>query len=160
VITAASFNTTSPWLRRIDGGRLGCYVSIHTGCKADDCLLCTTAPAARSREEVSMLGRKRTKRVRASHAQAHTTKGWLKAAPKTRKAREALYHRCGAGAFLVPNASNPGMSKFPVMTKRGRCVVDCRGLRIALTRAKQHKYSAAYRKADALGKKGKCRWAV
>lgn len=103
---------------------------------------------------------RRTKRIRASHVKARTTKGWLRAAPKTRKEREALYHRCGSDAFLVPNVSNPGRSRFPVMAKQGRCVVDCRGLRIALTRAKQHKYPTAYRKADILGKKGKCHWAV
>jgi hypothetical protein len=106
-----------------------------------------------------MLGQAR-KRVRVAHKTAKTTKGWFKAAPRTRKDREALYRRCGSDAFLVPNRENPRLSKFPVMGKRGACVIDCRGLRIALTRAKQYKYPAAYRKADSLAKRGKCRWAV
>jgi len=94
------------------------------------------------------------------HQTAKTTKGWRKAAPKTRKEREALFYRCGADAFLAANRENPGMSKFPVMAKRGRCVVDCRGLRAALTRAQQFEHPAAYRKANSLAKHGKCRWAV
>jgi hypothetical protein len=103
---------------------------------------------------------RRPKRVRAKHKEATTTRGWRKAAPKTRREREALYERCGAEAFLEPNAANPRMSKFPVMAKRGACVVDCRALRIALTRAKQYRHPAAYRKADRRGKIAKCRWAV
>jgi hypothetical protein len=103
---------------------------------------------------------RRPKRVRAKHKEAATTKGWRKAAPKTRKEREALYMRCGAEAFLAPNAANPRMSKFPVMAKRGACVVDCRALRAALSRAARYKHQDAYRKADRLAKRAKCRWAV
>lgn len=101
----------------------------------------------------------RPKRRRATHVKARSTKGWQKAAPKTREARRKLFERCGAEAFLKPNRANPGMSKFPIMAKSGACAVDCRALRIALTRAGQYRYPEVARKAERLGREVKCHWA-
>lgn len=105
------------------------------------------------------MARKR-KRRHASYRSARSTKGWAKAEPKTREARRKLAKTCGMDAFLDPNKADPGKSKFPIMSKTGSCAIDCRALRIALTRAKQYRYTSVHKKAERLGRKYKCHWAV
>lgn len=100
------------------------------------------------------------RRRRKHHAAARSTRGWHSVAPKTREERRSLYDRCGAKAFLMPNKSNHGKSKFPIMPKHGACSVDCRGLRAALTRAGQFKHPKAHAKAKRLAKTAKCHWAA
>jgi hypothetical protein len=96
---------------------------------------------------------------RARATSTRTTKGWAKAAPKTRTERRALFARCGAAAFLQPNRSNPGLSKYPIVGKHGSCAVDCRGLQTALRRAGQFHHPAIQRKAQAKGRRVACAWA-
>jgi len=96
---------------------------------------------------------------RAAKASARSTKGWKAAAPHTREERGKLYKRCGAKAFLMPNRKDPRLSKFPVMAKHGPCVVDCRALRAAETRARQYHHPEAHAKAKRLGKQAACHWA-
>ena len=103
-----------------------------------------------------MLGQVAGKAIKQS---ARTTKGWRKAAPKLRSERVALYTRCGARAFLQPNEKSPGLSKYPIMAKTGPCVVDCRGLRAAKSRAAQRRHPSLRRRAEATGKRVRCRWA-
>lgn len=74
--------------------------------------------------------------------------GWGKRAPKTRGARRALYAACGQGAFLEPNHRDPGLSKYPVMTRQ--CVLDCRGLQAAASRAAQQGARRVAREAKRL----------
>lgn len=92
--------------------------------------------------------------MKATHKRARTTKGWRARAPKIPSERRELYARCGAKAFLEPKNL-----KFPVMAKTGPCVVDCEGLRAALSRAKQYRHPKAAAKAKRLGKRAACHWA-
>jgi len=103
--------------------------------------------------------RKRGLGQAARKARMTTTKGWRGAAPKTRAQRRALYERCGARAFLLPNQRDAGLSKFPVMARQGACVPDCRGVRAALQRASRYGYDEVARKARKLARRGSCRWA-
>jgi hypothetical protein len=106
-----------------------------------------------------MLGQAAHRKGQAAHSDAKTTKGWGKAEPRRGSERTRLYAKCGPRAFLLPNPQTPGQSKFPVMSKAGACVIDCRALRVAKQRASQHGYAGVKAKADALGRRGKCRWA-
>jgi hypothetical protein len=81
-------------------------------------------------------------------------------APKTREERRKLYARCGAKAFLLPDPIDPGKSKFPIMPKHGPCVIDCRALRVALTRAGQYGYRNVQTKARRLARRARCRWEI
>jgi hypothetical protein len=92
--------------------------------------------------------------VRAKNKRSRTTKGWSKLAPKTAREREALYARCGAKAFL-----DPKNLKFPVMAKRGPCVVDCAGIRAAKSRAGQYKHRKVKAQATRMGERAACTWA-
>lgn len=97
-----------------------------------------------------------------------TTKGWGKRAPQRVGARRDLKKRCGSNAFLLPSEL-----KYPIMAKRGPCVIDCQGLRAAKSRlgamatsakrvkryAEAKKFRRLQAKADRLGKKAGCRWA-
>jgi hypothetical protein len=100
------------------------------------------------------------RRRRVSYVKARSTKGWANVAPKTRTDRRKLFEDCGPDAFLKPDRRDPGMSKFPIMSKYGTCKVDCRALRIALTRAAQYDYPEVHRRADRMGRNIKCHWAV
>lgn len=97
---------------------------------------------------------------------AKTVKGWSKLAPKTVNERRALLRRCGRKAFL-----DPDNLKYPIMAKSGPCVVNCKGLRAAKSRAgqqvsittKKRKSSAPAKKlrakAERIGKSAACHWA-
>jgi hypothetical protein len=99
---------------------------------------------------------------------ARTVKGWGKRAPKTQQQRRKLKERCGTKAFLMPKEM-----KYPIMAKTGPCVVDCQGLRAAVSRlgamattaqrAGRGKDAAKYRRvqkrARGIGKRGACHWA-
>lgn len=89
---------------------------------------------------------------KATHRKAKTTKGWAKRAPKTKKQREALRARCGDRAFL-----DPKNLKYPVMAASGPCVIDCRGVRAAKSRAGQYDPKLE-RKADKIAKTAACAW--
>ncbi len=90
---------------------------------------------------------------------ARTVKGWARRAPKLRSERAKVYARCGPDAFLVPNKRDPKLSKYPIVRKSGGCEVDCVGLRVAKARAAQQGRKDLVRKADAIAKCGRCRWA-
>lgn len=92
--------------------------------------------------------------MRATHKTAKTTKGWRKAAPHIPSERRALLARCGRRAFL-----DPDNLAFPVMPKKGSCVVDCEGVRSALSRARQFGHKAIAAEAEAMGGRAGCRWA-
>jgi len=92
-------------------------------------------------------------------AGARSTKGWRKSAPRLHRPRAAVYARCGAGAFLMPDPAKPGMSKFPIVGKADGCAPDCRALRAAYARAQQYGHGEVARKAKALGRRHACRWA-
>jgi hypothetical protein len=74
-----------------------------------------------------------------------STKGWGKAAPRSLRERRDLLERCGEKAFL-----DPARLRFPVMSKRGACVVDCRGVAAAKQRAAQYHHPKVKKKAAAL----------
>ena len=92
--------------------------------------------------------------MRVKFTRSETAKGWSKRAPKTKKQRDALFQRCGSAAFL--DAKN---LKYPVMAKSGPCVLDCAGIRAALSRAGQYKPSLKP-KAKKLGRWSGCAWTV
>lgn len=83
------------------------------------------------------------------------TKGWRNAAPKKGAEREALKRSCGSGCYLLPEKL-----KFPVCARclgqSCSCKPDCRGIRAAEIRAKQHRYTEVAKKAAALKKKYNC----
>lgn len=89
--------------------------------------------------------------MRATNRGARTVKGWASRAPKTKGEREALYARCGAAAFL-----DPANRAYPVMAKSGPCVVDCKGLRAAKSRAGQQHKRKLRAKADRLDSRASC----
>jgi hypothetical protein len=89
-----------------------------------------------------------------THRTAKSAKGWRKAAPKGKRQRRAVISRCGRSAFLMPDAL-----KFPVVGKSGGCAPDCRAVRAALYRARQHGYVEVAGKARALGRRLGCSWA-
>lgn len=97
---------------------------------------------------------------RGLHRQSKSARGWGKAAPRTVGQRRALAKRCGiARAFLAPNR-RPGLSEFPVISKDSRtCRPDCRGLRAAFSRARQHKRPIIARRAKRRALQAGCRWA-
>ena len=92
--------------------------------------------------------------ARASHKKARTDCGWRAAAPKTLEQRRRLLARCGKRAFL-----DPANLKYPVMAKSGPCVIDCRGLRAAKSRAGQYHHRSLEKKATRLGRRVSCHWA-
>lgn len=86
--------------------------------------------------------------------------GWRTAAPRTQAETRRLYRHCGPQAFLLPNATDPELSKFPVMSKGSQvCAFDCRGLRSAFSRARQYGQPKVARKALKLARKSACAWA-
>jgi hypothetical protein len=99
-----------------------------------------------------MSGRRRPGRVHA--AGATSTRGWARAKPKTKADRRALKQRCGAKAFLQPSKL-----KYPIMAKSGGCVVDCRALRAAKSRAGQRHHRKLEAKADRRARAARCAWA-
>lgn len=88
---------------------------------------------------------------------ASPTRGWRKAAPKTRQDRRKIAASCGDRCFL-----GPGLS-FPVCRKcrktRCSCSPDCHALSAAFNRARQYKHPAVASKALSLAKRAGCRWA-
>lgn len=85
---------------------------------------------------------------RAREGRGSATRGWAGRAPKPGKERAELYEECGPEAFLLPNRTSPGASKFPVVARvvKGKpraqqCAVDCGGAGAALVRARQHGYA-------------------
>lgn len=100
-------------------------------------------------------------RTKATHERADSTRGWGKSSPDTVSARRKLAKRCGVRrAFLLPNASKPGYSKFPVIAKHSQaCAYDCRGLWTAKQRAAQTGRGNIERKATRLAKRAGCDWA-
>lgn len=99
-----------------------------------------------------MSGRRR--RGRGHAAGATSTRGWARAKPKTEADRRALRKRCGASAFLQP----PKL-KYPIMAKSGGCVVDCRALRAAKSRAGSRHRRKLEAKADRRARAAGCAWA-
>lgn len=97
--------------------------------------------------------------ARAKHRTSRSTKGWAERAPKTLSDRRKVLARCGAGAFLDPGKFNERL-KFPVVAKNNGCVPDCQAVRAALSRAAQFGHSRVAMRAEGLGRKLKCRWAV
>ena len=93
-------------------------------------------------------------RMRASHRDARSTRGWRARAPHLVSERRALLARCGAKAFL-----DAKRLKFPVMAKSGPCKIDCEGLRAALSRARQFRHARAGAKARRMGARARCHWA-
>jgi hypothetical protein len=87
--------------------------------------------------------------MRTTHRSATTAKGWGSRAPKTVGERRALRARCGPRAFLDPEGL-----RFPVIAKRGRCLLDCQGLKAALGRAKARRYRSIVAKAESLLRRG------
>lgn len=85
---------------------------------------------------------------------SHSAKGWKRLAPHTRGDRRKLLARCGAKAFLLPK-----QLKYPVMAKSGPCVVDCTGLRAALSRAARFSPKAKA-KAKRLAHAHRCAWSA
>lgn len=92
-------------------------------------------------------------RKKSTHRKTKTTKGWSARAPKTQKQRKALLARCGPSAFLQPK-----QLKYPVMAATGPCVIDCRGVRAAKSRAGQYRHPGLEKKADKVAKKSVCTW--
>lgn len=89
-----------------------------------------------------------------SYRSQETSRGWSKRAPKTKAQRRALLARCGRAAFLQPDKL-----KYPVMAKDGPCVIDCRGLRAALSWGARYAPTVE-RKARAIGRRGRCAWTI
>jgi len=92
--------------------------------------------------------------MRTTQRAASRVKGWGKVAPRTTNERRALLARCGRAAFLDPDGL-----RFPVMPKAGGCVVDCRGARVAYSRARQYGHRAVAARAKRIGERGACAWA-
>ena len=97
---------------------------------------------------------------RGAHQKARTVKGWGKSAPQSHSQKLRVFRRCGAGAFLRPNPSDPATSGYPIVASRGKgCKPDCRGLRAAYARARQHRHAGVGDKALRLAKRAGCAWA-
>ncbi len=81
--------------------------------------------------------------------------------PTHQVARRALKKKCGSVCFIDP-AGNRGAGSFPVCRKlsstRGKCVIDCEGLRAAFARARQYKHGVYARRAIKLACKSGCKW--
>jgi hypothetical protein len=80
------------------------------------------------------------------------TTGWGALAPQRGRERQMLKAQCGNKAFLNP--SNYG---FPVMSLRGGCKVNCKGVQASYNRAKQYGHNDVAKKAKILGEKN-CGW--
>lgn len=87
--------------------------------------------------------------------------GWSKRAPSTRTARRALKAKCGTACFLQPRGDG-GAGAFPVCRKltatRGKCVVDCQGLKAAFSRARQYGHARVAQKAVKAACRVGCAW--
>lgn len=83
--------------------------------------------------------------------------GWPRRAPKTRQARRKLMAKCGPVCFLAPGGEFPVCRK--VSKARGKCVVDCEGVRAAYARARQYKRTTIAAKALQLACRSGCGWA-
>ncbi len=92
---------------------------------------------------------------------AAARKGWGKRVPTHQAARRALKKKCGTVCFIDPSG-NRGAGSFPVCRKlsitRGKCVLDCEGLRAAFSRSRQYKYSRFAKRAVKLACKAGCKW--
>lgn len=84
------------------------------------------------------------------------TKGWGKAAPRTKAEKQRVAKKCGVSkAFLLPKER-----KFPIVSKRATsCRPDCRALLAAKQRADQYGYASVAKKAQRLAVQAKCPWA-
>lgn len=88
--------------------------------------------------------------------------GWSKRSPRTREARRAVKAKCGTSCFLKPSGDG-GAGSFPICrnlkSSRGKCVVDCQGVKAAYTRARQFGHNAVAKKALKAACKAGCGWA-
>jgi hypothetical protein len=72
--------------------------------------------------------------------------GWSARAPRRSGGeRGALLAECGDRCFLMP-----GVLKFPICARRGRCRMDCGGVQAAIMRARQWGYNDVENRARAL----------
>lgn len=82
--------------------------------------------------------------------------GWKRRAPSRLFQRRPLKAKCGSACFVGKGTSFPVCQKL--QTSKGKCVLDCQGLRAAFARARQTRRGkvakAALRKACRAG----CTW--
>ena len=89
--------------------------------------------------------------ARASDKAARTDRGWRAAAPKTREQRRRLLARCAASVAFPSRP--PGESQVGGRSdgeKPVPCLIDCRGLRAAKSRARQCRHRTLEKKATRL----------
>jgi hypothetical protein len=88
-----------------------------------------------------------TKEKKKAPTWAQGMKGWKYDAPKKGKEREQLLSQCGSTCFLLP-----GQQKFPICqacrtSMKCDCNIDKRGVKAAIVRAGQYKYTEVAKKA-------------
>jgi len=137
-------------LGMLGAAAIGIYAVVRSRGSHRSNLTGTAGDGSMSKRRSRGLGQvARPRHHKVSHQGAKTTKGWPRI---SKRDRVKLLEQCGPEAFLQPEKL-----KFPVMTKG--CVLDCRGIRVAKSRAAQHHHRNIVSRADSVGRSAKCRWA-
>lgn len=87
---------------------------------------------------------------------AKDRKGWPKRVPNRLFLRRPLKAKCGSKCFVGKGTSFPVCQKLTY--SKGKCVLDCEGLRAAFARARQTGRKAVARRAVRKACRASCTW--